>query len=174
MSDVGDRWHRQDALRRHDEHRQRTMKATRRGDTTWALEEIVGPDAAIDYLRAVDGTGSTTPQPQHADVSIGESRWPHTFVTTIDELLANVAATPAGVALRASRVDNDADVVVEAGTDWVAGPPVVAGVLGLDSPPSVGHFYVRAAVIADIVASRETLRQAAELAADIGRLVAGE
>ena len=172
MSHGGDLWNRQDALRRHDEHRHQTMKAIRDGDTTGAISEIAGPDAAIDYLCATQGTDSSTPPPDHTDAGIDEPRWPHRSVTSIEELLANVASTPASVALCASRLDNDGDAVVEAKPDWVAGPPVVAGLLGLDSPPAVGRFYARAALLTDIVAVTATLRRAAELTADIARLTA--
>lgn len=75
--------------------------------------------------------------------------------------------------LRASRINHDGDAVVEAPTDWVAAPPVVAGVLGLDSPPAVDGFYVRAALLAELGRTAAALRRVAELVADIERLASG-
>ncbi len=169
MSESGDLWSRQDGLRRQDEHRHETMKAIWTGDTPWALRHIAGPGAAIDHLQATSDTGTTW----EPDDTYSEPRFPHRFVTTIDELLDNVASMPSAVALRATRIDTDGDAVVEAQGDWVAGPPLVAGVLGQTAPPPVGSFSVRADLLAEIGISAATLRRAAELATDLERLAGG-
>ena len=172
MSEPGGLWRRQDGLRRQDEHRHETMKAIWSGDTAWALRYIAGPDAAIDHLQATSDAG-TTWEPDDTSSELGEPQFPHRFVTTIDELLGNVASTPSAIALRATRIDTDGDAVVEAQGDWVAGPPVVAGLLGLTAPPPVGSFSVRADLLAEIGIAAATLRRAAELATDIERLAGG-
>jgi len=172
MSEPGDLGRRQDELLRQDEHRHRTMKAIRQGDTAWALRHIAGPGAAIDYLQVMQG-GGTPWEPDDTPGEPGEPRVVHKFVATIDELLANVASTPAAVALRVTGIDKDGDAVVDVQPDWVAGPPAVAAVLGLDSPPPVESFRVRAAFLAEIGKVAATLRRTAELAADIERLTGG-
>ena len=129
MSEPGSLWSRQDGRRQQDEHRHETIKAIRRGDTAWALRNIAGPDAAIDYLQAMQGA-ATASEPGDGQGEPGELRWPHRVVTTIEQLLANVASTPAAIALRVTRIDGDGDAVVEAQTDWVGGPPAVAIALG--------------------------------------------
>jgi hypothetical protein len=172
MGESGDVWRRQDGLRQKDEHRHETMKAIRTGDTAWALRHIAGPGAAIDHLQATSGAG-TTWEPDDTSRGAREPQFPHRSVTTTDELLGNVAATPSAIALRATRIDNDGDLVVEAQSDWVAGPPVVASVLGLIAPPPVGSFSVGAELLAEIGIAAATLRRAAELATDIERLAGG-
>ena len=171
MTEPGHLSRRQDRLRQQDEHRHDTMKAIRDGDTMWALRHIVGSDAAIEHSQAMVGAG---PSWESADTysEPGEPRFPHRFVTTMDQLLANVASTPGAASLRAVRIDNDGDAVVEAQTDWVAGPPAVAGLLGLDSPPAVDSFHVDAALLAELANAAATLHRA-ELAADIERLASG-
>jgi hypothetical protein len=172
MSEPGDFWRRQDDRRLHDEHRHQTMRAIRDGDTAWALRHIAGPDAAIDYLQATQEVGTTweADEPDHESC---EWQFPHRFVTTLDQLLANVASTPTIIALRAVGIDQDGDAVVEAQPDWVAGPPVVAGLLGLDAPPAVDHFFARAALLAEIGNAAAVLGRTAELAASIERLAHG-
>ncbi len=172
MSEPGSLWSRQDGRRQQDEHRHETMRAIRRGDTAWALRNIAGPDAAIDYLQAMQGA-ATASEPGDDPDEPGELRWPYRVVTTIDQLLANVASTPAAIALRVARIDGDGDAVVEAQTDWVGGTPAVAIALGLDSPPPIDRFHVRATLIAEIGTVTATLRRAAEVAADIDRLAGG-
>ena len=166
MSEPGDR-------RLQDEHRHETMKAIRRGDTAWALRYIAGPGAAIEYLRTTQGAGTTSEADATTRSEPGELRFPYKSVTTIDQLLANVSLTPTADVLRVTGIDRDGDAVVEALTEWVAGPPVVAGVLGLDSPPAVDSFYVGAALLAEIATIAATLRRTAELATDIERLANG-
>lgn len=166
MSDPAER------RRLQDEHRHETMKAIRTDDPVWALRLIAGPGAAIDYVQATHGVGATS-EPDDTDSERGELRFPHRLVTTIDQLLTNVASTPDALALRATRIDRDGDAVVEALPDWVGGPPAVAQVLGLDSPPAVDHFYVRAEVLADIGHAAATLRRTAGLATDLDRLMDG-
>ena len=157
MSEPGDLWRRQDDLRQQDEQRHQTMRAIRRGDTAWALRHIAGPDAAIDYLQATQEAG-TVWEPDGPDRESCEWQFPHRFVTTLDQLLANVASTPTTIALRAVGIDKDGDAVVEAQPDWVAGPPAVAGLLGLDAPPAVDHFFAHAAFLADIGNAAAVLR----------------
>ena len=99
MSEPGGLWRRQDGLRRQDEHRHETMEAIWSGDTAWALRYIAGPDAAIDHLQAMSDAG-TTWEPDDTSSELGEPHFPHRVVTTIDELLGNVASTPSAIALR--------------------------------------------------------------------------
>jgi hypothetical protein len=172
VSEPGDVSRRQDELRRRDEHRHQTMQAIRRGDSAWALRHIAGLDAAIDHVQARHG-GETTREPDVTDREPGKPRFPYRFVTTLDQLLANVASTAAAATLRVVGIDRDGDAVVEALTEWVAGPPAVAGLLGLDSPPAIDSFYVRAAVLGEITAAGATLRRAAELATEMERLAGG-
>jgi hypothetical protein len=47
---------------------------------------------------------------------------------------------------------------------------VVASLLGLQSPPAVGRFFVRAPLLVEIGEAARTLQRAAELAADVERL----
>jgi hypothetical protein len=117
---------------------------------------MVGPDAAIDYLRAMErGTADDT-----LTVDEGVAQWPpHSFVTTIDELLANVMSTPDGHVLRAERIDNDGDAVVTATRrPWQH--------VSADEP----RFWVRASLLADLAAVADGLRRAADVATEIGRL----
>ncbi len=171
MSESGELWRRQDELRRQQEDRHEMMKAIGDGDTAWALRHIAGPGAAIDFLQMLQG--APTPSEPDDDRDPAEPTLPYGSVTTMDELLANVSSTPTDVELRVTGVDRDGDAVVEALTEWVAGPPVVAAVLGLDSPPAVGSFRVRAALLGDIATVAATLRRTAALAADIERQAGG-
>jgi len=171
MSEPGDVSRRQDELRRQQEHRHETMKTIGNGDTAWALRCIAGPGAAIDYLQATEGAGNTW-EPDDTHRAPAEPRFPHRFVTTLGELVANVASAPVAVALLVTAID-DGDAVVEAQPDWVAGPPAVARLLGLVSPPAVDSFRVRAALLPELGEAAATLRRTAELAADIERLSGG-
>jgi hypothetical protein len=148
------------------------MKAIRSGDAAWALREIAGPGAAFDHLRATEASG-TGSDPDAVWSGPTDVRFPHRSVTTIDELVANVSATPRAVSLRVAGVEPDGDVVIEAVTAWVAGPPVVATMLGLDAPPAVGRFRVAATLLAEIETVAAPLRRAAELAAEIALLAEG-
>ena len=169
MTEPGALWRWHDMVRQQDEHRHETIKAIRRDDPTSALWHIAGPGAVIDYMQATHGAG-TTSEPDGASSEPDELQFPHRVVTTIDELLANVSATPAAVALRVTGIDHVGDAVVEAVTDWVGGPTVVATFLGLDSPPAIDRFYVRAALLAETATVVATLRRTADVAADLERL----
>lgn len=89
--------------RRREEERTHAYEAMRRGDTSEALRNLVGPEAAIDYLsRTSELAGSS-----------GGERVPHAFVDDLAGLAVNVAAPPAGTSFVASRLDSEGDAVVD-------------------------------------------------------------
>ena len=166
-------WEREDReheTRQREENHRRAMEEMRRGNTAWALNYMVGPDAAIDYLQAMQRPSADGAV---ADDSAEEPQWPpHSFVTTVDELLANVMSAPSGLVLHAERLDNDGDAVVVATSEpslLLAGFPVLARRLSQQASEA-GRFWVRAQVLADISTVAVDLRRAAELAAEIEQL----
>ena len=146
----------------------------RRGNTAWALNSIVGPDAAIDYLEAMQRPTSAETV---ADDDESEGQWPpHSFVTSIEELLANVMSAPSGLVLRAERIDNDGDAVVVATSEpspLLAAFPVLARQLSKRASEGA-RFWVRASLLEDLATVTDSLRHAADVATDIELLVSDE
>jgi hypothetical protein len=167
-------WEREDReyeARQREENHRRAVEEMRRGNTAWALNYMVGPDAAIGYLEAMQRP--TSDEPVAAD-DTGEARWPpYSFVTTVDELLANVMSAPRGLVLRAERIDADGDAVVVATSEpseLLAAFPVLARQLAQQPSADAGRFWVRAQLLADFAPIAAGLRRTADVAADIERL----
>lgn len=160
---------------RRDEERRRAEEVAdawrdlRRGDTAWALRGLAGPDAAIAYLRGTAGAPDPDPPapgPEPLD-------WPHPLVDTVAELVANVAALPAGVRLEPGRPDRDGDVPVRAyAPEPFAGTAV--GSLwtslrgGIPVHRDLGRFWVRRRLLADLAAARGDLDRARDLLDELG------
>ena len=167
-------WEREDReveIRQREEDHRRAMEAMRQGNTAWALSSIVGPDAAINYLRAMQAPSDDVVET--TDEHDAEPAWPpHVFVTSVEQLVANVASAPAGCALHAVRIDRDGDALVEA--RWQPSSSVLdfatrSGLLS-QSALEVGHFWVRRQVVDEIAIVASALRGAADLAGAIDAL----
>jgi hypothetical protein len=165
---------RENEARQRDENHRRAIEEMRRGNTAWALNYMVGPDAAIDYLQAMQRPSADDAVP---DDSASEPQWPpYSFVTTVEELLANVASAPGGVGLHAERLDNDGDAVVVATREpspYLAAFPVLARKLSQQASEE-GRFWVRAQLLDGFAAVAGELRRAADLAAEIELLTAAD
>jgi hypothetical protein len=175
-------WEREDReydARQRDENHRRSIEEMRRGNTAWALNYMVGPDAAINYLntmsRASHDDTDDTSGVEERDSPATEPSWPlHTFVTTTDELLANVATTPFGVTLRAARIDADGDGVVEAVRATFPGMEALWKAAGLTEPDDdSGRFWVKSELLVSIGRVAAVLRRGADLAAALEQLGSG-
>jgi hypothetical protein len=172
-------WEREDreheARQREANHR-RAIEEMRRGNTAWALNYMIGPDAAINYLntmsQARDDDTDDASDVEERDSPATEPSWPpHTFVTTTDELLANVATTPFGITLRAARIDADGDGVVEAVRTIYPGMAALWRAAGLTEPDDdPGRFWVKSDLLVSISGIAATLRRGAELTAELEQL----
>lgn len=170
-------WEREDReyeARQRDENHRRAMEEMRRGNTAWALNSMIGPDAAINYLEAMQRPTSGEPVADGDPIEVG---WPpHSFVMTLEELLANVVSAPGGLLLRADRIDNDGDAVIVATREpspLLAEFPALARQLSRSASEG-GRFWVRAALLADVSTVAADLRRAADVAADLERLATAD
>ncbi len=142
-------WEREDReyeARQREENQRRAMEEMRRGNTAWALNYMVGPDAAIGYLEAMQQPYRDEPEADAASDDEAEPSWPpYSFVTTTAELLVNVSSAPSDVSLHAVRIDNDGDALVEARREpapFLAALEALAGEM-TDHPLSEpGRFWV--------------------------------
>jgi hypothetical protein len=169
-------WEREDREyeeRQREENQRRAFEEMRRGDTASALNHMVGPDAAIDYLNAL--AASRTDDIGTARSGDARPTWPpHVFVTSIDELIGNVASAPTDVAFSAERIDDDGDALIEAMREpsplFKAFPAAWSG-FGRSAEP-LGHFWICANVLAEIDSVATTLQTCATIAAAVRTLAA--
>ena len=170
---------RADEIRVRDENHRRAMEEMRRGNTAWALNLTVGPDAAINYLEAMQRStsdGSSPDEESTVDEPTADASWPpHTFVTTRDQLLENIETAPFATRFEASRIDDDGDAVVNAVAAFsFPGLPEGTGLLlGIAANPDRGTFWVKQELLASIASVAGTLGRAAELARKLEQLSSG-
>lgn len=169
-----------DEQHRADEVRE-AWRGLREGNTAWALRNMVGPDAALNYLNAMgdaragagepagDMAGESAGEPR--DVPLGErgrdAAWPkHTFVRTLAELVENVEAAPVSVQFDVHPPDGDGDVLVRA---LLTGPFMDGAVGSLWTslrggiPYEYGKFWVRQKLMISLFLAGAAMERTHEL-----------
>lgn len=169
LRDEDRRWDQSRDERRRGEEVQEGWRSLRRGDTAWALRNLAGPDAALDYLRMTEGSAAShEPEPGPAK----KADWPkHAFVETVTELVENLESVPA-VEFEIGSPDQDGDVLVRAlfidpfmdsplGQMWTS----MRG--GQPHRTEHGRFWVRATLLRQLHTATTVLERTAALVRDL-------
>jgi hypothetical protein len=154
------------------EQAQEARRDLRKGHTAWALRNLLGPEAAIEYLRWTEGSGTTEELVTPPSEEAGD--WPkHGFVRTLAELVENVVTAPQ-VEFEVNEPDKDGDVLVRA---LVADPFLKTSVGslwtslrgGVPYRREHGKFWVKGQLLATLPAALTSLERTSALIQELSR-----